>query len=385
MLLVALCYAETGSRFRETGGAYLYSRAAFGKFIGFEIGWMQWFVRVSSQAAIVSGIASAISYYWRPANRGWGQALVVSSITLLIGYWHTRGIRESVSAIRFFTIGKLVPLLIFVTAGLVLTDWRELRSFPAVSPHQAMTAGLMLVFAYGGFETVPVISGEAKNPRRDLLYALIATILCVTIVMSLAQGVYVASLPGITKSETPLADSARALLGWAGAAVISTGALVSMLGNNVGSSLAASRMLFAFAENGDVPKVFARISSQHRTPAVAIWFSTAVTLVLAITGSFTLIAGVSALARLVTYTGVSVATLVLRSSRFPPAVFVLPFGVAIPVAATTISLVTVAGATSDQLKAGALALAAGAAFHMCNARKARGPAVSRPEREQKPW
>ena len=70
MLLVALCYAETGSRFRETGGAYLYSRAAFGKFVGFQVGWMQWFVRVSSQAAIVSGIAGVIAYYWQPANRG---------------------------------------------------------------------------------------------------------------------------------------------------------------------------------------------------------------------------------------------------------------------------------------------------------------------------
>jgi amino acid transporter len=89
MLLVALCYAETGSRFRETGGAYLYSRAAFGKFIGFEIGWMQWFVRVSSQAAIVVGIASAISYYWaaRESRLGAGTgSLVNHSADRLLAY-----------------------------------------------------------------------------------------------------------------------------------------------------------------------------------------------------------------------------------------------------------------------------------------------------------
>jgi amino acid transporter len=366
MLLVALCYAETGSRFRETGGAYLYSRAAFGKFVGFQVGWMQWFVRVSSQAAIVSGIAGVIAYYWQPANRGWSQALLVSSITLLIGYWHTRGIRQSAWAIRFFTVGKLVPLLIFVAAGLFLIDWRPFWSFPAVSPHQTLTAGLMLVFAYGGFETIPVISGEAKNPRRDLLYTLVATILCVTIVMSLAQAVYVVSLPGITNSETPLTDSARATLGWAGAALMSAGSIISIFGSNVSSSLAASRMLFALAENGDIPPFLGRITSGHRAPAAAIWFSTAVTLVLAITGSFTVIAGVSSLARLVTYGSVSVATLVLRSSRFPPAAFVLPFGSVIPVFATAISLATLAGATSDQLKAGTLALATGAALYLCN-------------------
>ena len=158
-----------------------------------------------------------------------------------------------------------------------------------------------------------------------------------------------------------------------------------MLGTNTGSSLSASRMLYAFAENGDVPKMFSRINSRHRTPAVAIWFSATVTLVLATTGSFTLIAGVSALARLVTYTGVSVATLTLRSSKFPPAAFVLPFGVAIPAAAIAISLATVAGATSDQLKAGALALAAGAAFYVCNAWISVWTGRLAAEKAQKPW
>lgn len=383
MLLVALCYAETGSRFRETGGAYLYSRVAFGRFIGFEVGWMQWFMRVSSQAAIVSGLASTILYYWGAAYGGWGKALLVVLITVLIGYLHTRGIRESTRAIAFFTIGKLVPLLAFVVTGLFLIDWRRLSSFPAVTPDQAMTAGLMLVFAYGGFETVAVISGEARDPRHDLVYALIATMLSVTVLMSLVQLVYVASLPGGTNSETPIADSARVLMGWVGAVVIGAGSLVSMFGNNVGSSLAASRMLFSFAENGDAPEAFGRVNSRYRTPTVAIWFSTTVTIILAISGSFALIAGVSALARLVTYTAVSVAALTLRSSGFPPAAFVLPFGPTIPVAALAVTLATVAGATSDQLKVGALALLAGGALYVCNEwRRARAGHLAVESRER---
>lgn len=368
MLLIALCYAETGSRFNETGGAYLYTRAAFGGLIGFLIGWMQWFVRVSSQAAIVTGIASALAYYWRFANRGWGQILVISSITLLIGCWHSMGIRQSAWAINFFTIGKLAPLLIFITAGLAITDWHWLSSLPALSPKATINAGLLLVFAFGGFETVPVISGEAENPKRDLCFALSATILCVTLIMSLTQAVYVASSPGLRTSSTPLADSAQSMLGWAGAAVMGAGAIISMLGNNLGSSLGASRMLFAFAENGDMPAVFARIHVRYRTPLVAIWACTTVTLLLAVTGSFTLLANVSALARLVTYAGVSLATLALRNPRFPPAAFVLPLGGAIPIAATVVSVATIAGATGRQLAIGALALVAGAMFYGWNAR-----------------
>ena len=63
-LTVALCFAEVGSRFDSTGGPYLYTRAAFGRFVGFEVGWMQWFTRAASQASVMAGIALALGYYW---------------------------------------------------------------------------------------------------------------------------------------------------------------------------------------------------------------------------------------------------------------------------------------------------------------------------------
>jgi amino acid transporter len=166
MLLIALCYAETASRFPVTGGAYIYARAAFGNLIGFEVGWMQWFVRVSSQAAIVSGIASALASSWPHAAERWGSALLVSTITLFIGYWHTKGIRQSAWAINFFTVGKLIPLLVLIAGGLFLADWRSIGPLPAISQKQAITAGLLLVFAYGGFESVAVIAGETTFARR---------------------------------------------------------------------------------------------------------------------------------------------------------------------------------------------------------------------------
>src|SRR5438445_5821749 len=63
-LLVALCFAEVSSRFDTTGGAYLYTHAAFGRLAGFEVGWMQWFTRATSQAGIANGIAVALGFYW---------------------------------------------------------------------------------------------------------------------------------------------------------------------------------------------------------------------------------------------------------------------------------------------------------------------------------
>ena len=61
--LIILCFAEVGSRFDATGGPYLFTRAAFGEFVGFEVGWMQWFSRASSQASIMAPMAVALGYY----------------------------------------------------------------------------------------------------------------------------------------------------------------------------------------------------------------------------------------------------------------------------------------------------------------------------------
>jgi amino acid transporter len=161
-----------------------------------------------------------------------------------------------------------------------------------------------------------------------------------------------------------MADAAAVFLGAGGALLIGVGSVVSMTGNNAGQILNGSRMLFALAENHQLPAIFGRIHPRFRTPAHAIVFTSIVALVLALTGSFVKLAVVSALARLVTYTGVSAATLRLRSPRFAnavaPATFVIPLGPLVPAIAIVISAAIAAGATREQLLGGVAALAAGA-------------------------
>src|SRR4030095_4510410 len=89
-----------------------------------------------------------------------------------------------------------------------------------------------------------------------------------------------------------------------------------MTGNNAGQVLSGSRMLFALAEHGELPAFFGRIHPRFRTPSNAVLFTSAVALLLGVTGSFATIAVVSALARLVTYTAACAATLRLRSPQF---------------------------------------------------------------------
>ena len=144
-------------------------------------------------------------------------------------------------------------------------------------------------------------------------FAMVATIVSVMIVMTLTQIVAQGVLPDLAGHATPIADAAAAFMGAAGALLIGIGSVVSMTGNNAGQVLSGSRMIFALAEQGQLPRFLARIHPAYRTPANAIIFTSGVALVLALSGSFAQIALVSALARLLMYGGSAAATLRLRS------------------------------------------------------------------------
>jgi len=138
----------------------------------------------------------------------------------------------------------------------------------------------------------------------------------------------------------------------------------------MGASLAGSRMLFALAENGDVPGVFAKIHPRHRTPSNAIIFTALATLAFALSGSFTVLAVTSALGRLIIYLSVCTATLRLRHPAFReqirPATFIIPLGPLVPMLAIAISLLMLAGANRQQFLGGTAALAIGAALYVGN-------------------
>jgi amino acid transporter len=147
----------------------------------------------------------------------------------------------------------------------------------------------------------------------------------------------------------------------------------------MGQVLSGSRMIFALAENHDLPRWFARVHAAYRTPVNAILFTAAVALTLALSGSFVALAAVSAVARLVMYLAVCTATLVLRrrapTADMRAAEFTAPLGPVIPLLASAVTLGILAGATRQQLLAGAAALAGGAVLFAIASRGRRRQAV----------
>jgi amino acid transporter len=372
-LAVALCFAEVGSRFEGTGGPYLYTQAAFGRFVAFEVGWMQWFTRAASQASVANGLALALAFYWPEMKTGAGRMLLLTTLTLTLAFINARGITQSAWLVNSLTVAKLLPLLVFIGVGLFFADPGRLAPLPELTLEGAAAAGLLLIFSYGGYDVIGVPAGEARDPRRHLPFAFVATIVSVTVIMTVAQVIAMTTHADLGSSSTPLADAALGFMGPAGAALIGVGSVVAMAGNNAGQVLTGSRMLYALGENRALPRFFEYVHPRYRTPSTAIWFTSIVALLLALSGSFVYLATVSAVARLVTYTGVCAATLKLRTKSFKgrvqPATFIVPLGPVVPWFAIAVSVALVAGATRPQLLGGSAALLAGAALYGLNRRR----------------
>ena len=367
-MLIALSFAEVGSRFDATGGPYLYTRAAFGRFAAFEVGWMLWFTRVASWASVINVLVTSLGFYWPAMTAGAPRTILLTAIIATLAAINILGIRQSAWVVNTLTIGKLVPLALFIGFGLpeMGLGGLEIHGVPPIA--DLSNSALLLIFAFGGYEVIPVPAGESKDPQKTVPFALIMTIVVVTIILTLTQIVALGILPSLPTSKTPLADASALLMGATGAAVITLGAVLSTLGNNMGQALSGSRSLFALAENGDIPRVFAQVSARFGTPVIAILFTAAVSLVLATTGSFVTMAQASAVSRLIVYVATCAAALRLRHARFAGAVaepkMRVPFGPVIPIAAILIALAILFGATPAQLRAGAIALAVGAVLFL---------------------
>jgi amino acid transporter len=376
VLLLVLCFAEASSLFDTPGGAIVYTRAAFGDFVGFEVGWMTWIARIASIASLSVFFARAVGYLWEGANHGLGQALTIVVPLLCLTWINVRGVKEGARTAVILSFGKIVPLVLLVLVGIFAVSWN--RVFPVPTPESGnfTKAALLVLYAYAGFENTSAPAGEFKNPKRDVPFALVTQIAVVTAIYTLVQLVAIGTIPNLGQSQTPLADAGRLLLGPVGGFLLTLGAALSVLGTNNNTVLAGPRYLYALAEIGRLPKAFARIHPRYRTPYVAILTQSGIALALigmdailhalkpGVLGVAEELAVLSTIARLATYIGTCLAVPVLRR-KLPatPRTIRLPFGPVIPIAALVICLLFLSAAETKNFIAGGIALAVGALIY----------------------
>jgi basic amino acid/polyamine antiporter, APA family len=365
VVLIILCFGEVGSRFDETGGPYTYAREAFGPTVGFEAGWLSWLARLSAFAANANLMVSYLGFFWSGATAPIPRAAIISAVVVSLAAINFVGVRQAAIASDFFTVGKLIPLLIFIAAGIFFLKPQAFAFGPRPSTGAFSQSVLLLIYAFTGFEMAAIPAGEIRDPKRNLPRALLIASVVVASVYILVQIVCVGTLPQLASSQKPLADAAQNFMGTAGAAIISVGAIISITGNLNILLLSGSRLPFAFAEQKQLPAFVALVHKRFFTPHVAIAITAVIMLALTLKSSFVAALTISAIARLVTYAVTCAALPVLRRRKDASrALFKVRGGSIIAIAALILSAWLLLHSTLIEAIQATIAAAVGLAIYL---------------------
>jgi len=347
--LVALCFAEVGSRVVVTGGVYRYVEAAFGPYLGFVAGTFLLLGQVTGSAAIatigVDSLGALVPAAGAPALR-W--VIVIALYTALTAV-NIRGVRAGARTTVALTAMKIAPLVLLVAAGLLVLRPAYLAGLRLPSLEDLGRASVLLFFAFVGGEAALSVSGEVRTPSRTVpravLLGLVAVVLLYAGLQVVSQGVLGPTLASVRTA--PLAAVAAGIAGEPGRALILAAAAVSAVAWLSGDLLATPRLLLAFAEDGLLPARVAAVHQRFRTPHVAIAMHAAICAALALTGTFQRLAVLSAVAGLLIYLGCCAAVLELRRRDVrgdgPP--FRVPGGPLVPLLACGVVVWLLASAT----------------------------------------
>src|SRR5581483_1471526 len=286
--LVMGCFAEVSSRFDQSGGVYLYSRVAFGRTTGIAVAWFGVLGRLTAVGANANLFVIYLAEFWPAAKVPAARVLVLTVLFVVLTWVNYVGVRSGTRLSNLFTAVKLITLGVFVAGGslLAVTHHQFIRSVPSGPADKWSHPILLLMFAYGGYETALMPGGEAKDPRRDYPFALFTALLTCTVVYTMTQWIVVSLVPIKSMTDRPIANAAQAIVGPWGAAVVSVAILAATYGYLGANVLGFPRTLFALAEQGDVPAVFARVHPRFRTPHIAIVVFSCAALFFSIAGSF---------------------------------------------------------------------------------------------------
>ncbi|MDN6967332.1 amino acid permease [Oenococcus sp. UCMA 17063] len=343
VITIALCFAQDANFFDKNGGPYLYAKDAFGDFVGYEVGFVTWAIRMIAEAAAAFGFATVLGSFFPNLLNSNVRSIVIAVLITALALMNISGVRLTKIVNNIVTVGKLVPLIIFVAIGIFFIKGTNFTPFFPAGKYTSGSFGqsaLTMFFAFTGFEGIAVAAGEMNNPKKNLPRAMVIIVGTVTLIYVLIQltaiGIMGYKLAG---SSTPLMDALAKVTGNFGKDLITAGSLISIGGLLVASSFITPRSGVALAENKMMPKILAK-KNKRNAPYVAIIISAIVSLVIALFNStFADLALISAISRFAQYIPTIIAVLVFaRTKKSQPMNFQIPFGPVIPIIALAVSL-----------------------------------------------
>ena len=371
VLVFILCFAEVGSRFKDTGGPYTYTLAAFGKFPAFLIGWLLLLSRIFNYATLINLFVTYLGFFFPTVIETLPRAIVMLFLTGLIAYINHMGITKTARISSILTVAKLIPLALFIIIALFSFRPELFASQPFPATASFSSAVLLLIFAFGGFESVMVNTGEIRDPQKSIPFGLLTATLIVAIFYILIQLACIGTLPSIGTSDKPLADAAVGLIGRSGGIVIAAGAVISIIGTLHVLLLSGSRLPFAFSEEKQFPKIFSYLHPSYSTPSFSIVLVTVLIAFASIAWTFLTALAVAVIIRVLVYLSVCASLIKLRKKERQTSFYKLPFGNALAIAGIIASFLLLTAAKLVELRNVGILLSIGVLVYVLNRNKGK--------------
>src|SRR5437016_3661038 len=303
MILFVTCFAIAGSRVSLTGALYSYVEVACGRYVGFLAGMLYFLTALGAVAGVVNVLADSVALVFPFLGGPVMRIVVMLAVYGALVFINIRGVREGAGAVTVITFAKLLPLLLFVCAGIFFIHPANLTWIAWPGSKALGDSVILLIFAFVGIEVALIPSGEVKNPSRTVprsaYLALVVTTIVYILIQVVAQGTLGVDLAN--HKDAPLAEAAALFLGNIGRTILLAGATISAFGFVTSDILSSPRMIFAFGRDGALPAWFAHVHPRYRSPDVAIITYAVLAFALSITGTFEKLAVLSNVAVLLMY------------------------------------------------------------------------------------
>ncbi len=314
----AFTYSGLASMTNETGGLYEYLRLIYGELVAFLLGWTYFMIvgsgSIAALAYVFSQSADALFHFpvLLPALRelsianfiypfsGLSVKILAMSMIILLTGLNIRGVKNAGNLNNIVTSAKILGILLLITAGLLFTGEPAALLQNGISFHPLAGAALFSGFfgallsalwAYDGWANITFVTGEIKNPERNLPYAITGGVGIATLLYVLLNYVYMKVLPveqlaSIPEHKIAAAVVSETLFGRLGASLIVVLILTCTFGALNGCIISYPRISFRMAQENVFFRKVAYVHPVFKTPYVALVYTCIWSCVLVITGTF---------------------------------------------------------------------------------------------------
>ncbi|MGG7057453.1 APC family permease [Clostridium nigeriense] len=380
-ILIAVSFSNLGSKYPSTGGAYQYTKEAFGEFAGFLNAWLYWNGSWIGNAAIIVSIASYSSALIPALNNPIISIVFTSSILWIFTFINIIGVKKAGKIQSFATVFKIVFFAFFIIVALVNFDSSNL--LPLIPADKGLNtvslAATSTLWAFVGLESATVTAGEISNPekniRKSTIYGLIISSIIYILISVASMGVM--SNTELASSSAPLTDILSKALGPAIGKPLALAVVICILGTTIGWLLSTARVAYAAGEDGVFPKAFGKLSPKYGTPVNSLVIGSVLVNILLImnyqksmVSTFTFITILATLAFLPVYLMTAAAEMMLLfkdERKITLSIFIKKS--LIPLLAFVYALWTIYGSGAEIVMWGFLLMLIGIPFYVYNHHK----------------